>query len=141
MAVDRTSGPTGPAPTTNTGGDSPRANFQAELKNKSTEDVAKMAGDKGMQPWQRQEAMKELVNRAMQMLKDPENDMDDNEKKQLQKLMKMLQDAAGGKGDAGGKGGLGDLVAKLLEAMHVPGDIAKAIGDSFGKASGSEGDD
>jgi hypothetical protein len=140
MAIDRTGGPSGINPTNSVPSNDNKKDFTDQLKNKSTEDVAKLAMDKGMQPWQRQEAMKELVNRAAQMLADPNNDMDEKEKKALKDLMKMFDDAAKGKGD---KNNIGELLTKLLEAMHVPSDIAQAIGQGLGGGgdAGSEGDE
>lgn len=138
MAIDSIGGAGGISPMSNAPSGDNRKDFTDQLKNKSTEDVAKMAMDKGMQPWQRQEAMKELVNRALQMLQDPENDMDEKEKKALKDLMKMLDDASKGKGD---KNGIGELVTKLLEAMNVPSDIAQAIGQGLGGGGDSDSED
>lgn len=109
--------------------------FQNELKNKSTEDVAKAATDSTQPAWKQLEAMKELLNRAKEMLKDPQNGMDDKEKSAFEELLKALS-KPNNKGE-GGKAERGELMAKLLEHMGVPSDVAKGIGEMLSKGDGS----
>lgn len=118
---------TGPSP-------SEQKSFQNEIKNKSTEDIAKLATDSTQPPWKQQEAMKEILKRAMEMLKDPESDMDDKEKSGLEELLKALSKP--NKGESG-KAETGELMAKLLEHMGVPSDVAKGIGEMLSKGDGS----
>lgn len=119
---------TGPSP-------SEQKSFQNEIKNKSTEDIAKLATDGTQPPWKQQEAMKEILKRAMEMLKDPESDMDDKEKSGLEELLKALS-KPNNKGE-GGKAERGELLTKLLEHMGVPSDVAKGIGEMLSKGDGS----
>ncbi|MTV41097.1 hypothetical protein [Duganella radicis] len=140
------------ASVSNSGGIGPSSgetkNFKNDLKNMSTEDVAKLAGDKGLQPWQQKEAMNELVKRLVEMLKQ-DNDMDPKEKKDFEDLMKLLEGkgggggsgagGAGGGGKGGGAGGIGDKVSQLLQAVGIPPEIADKVGAMFSD-NNSKGD-
>jgi hypothetical protein len=119
---------------------SDQKSFQNEIKDKSLGDLAKIAGDKNAPEWKREEALKELLK---DLLKNAEkNGLDDDEKDSLDDLLKQLSGKGkGNKGDHGNKGEKGDhgkgpdVLATVLQALGVPGDLAQGISDAIGGAS------
>jgi hypothetical protein len=120
---------------------SDQKSFQNEIKDKSIGDLAKMAGDKNAPEWKREEAVKELLK---DLLKGGEEDngLDDEDKKSLEDLLKALTGKGkGNKGEKGGNGDKGDtakgadVLATVLQALGVPGELAQGISDAIGGQS------
>jgi hypothetical protein len=121
---------------------SDQKSFQNEIKDKSLGDLAKLAGDKNAPEWKREEAVKELLK---DLLKDAEkNGLDEDEKNPLEELLKALMNKGKGKGEKGNNGDKGDkgdhgkgaeVLATVLQALGVPGELAQGIADAVGGAS------
>jgi hypothetical protein len=99
--------------------------FQNDIKGQSPENLGNMMADGNLKPWQKQEVMKEFMNQLMEMLKGDETSPD--EKKKLEQLLKDLKNSGAGSGNGAGGAKEEELLAKMLEALGIPPDVAQAI--------------
>lgn len=138
MALNGISGTQAPNPVD-------QKNFQNEIKDKSLGDLAKTVGDQNAPQWKREEALKEMLK---DLLTNKNNPLDEEEKSPLQDLLDQLtgkgkgakggdNGGAGGAGEKGANAKAGDVLATVLQALGVPGEIAQGIGDMVG--GGGEG--
>lgn len=123
--------------------------FKDQLKGQSPEDLGKMLGQKGLEPWKQQEVLKELLQRLEDMLKQDAkassgDQMSPNDKNDLEDLLKSLMGKDSQRNNASGDMA-GKLVGKLLEALGVPKQVASALGEALTQAGdqggGSQGMD
>ena len=110
--------------------------FQKQIQNKSPEELGNMMADKNTAPWKKQEIMKELLNQLQDLLKKEGDQMDPQDKKDLEKLLKDLKNQG-----VGGENGA-DNLAKMLEALGIPPEVAQALATAIsGGDGGDQGDD